>query len=75
MSKKGNSNKGATIFSNASTSQVIESQNLRLEDLATLSLSQVKNLKMLYEDKQLSDESVQLINGYVTDFPRNYDSE
>ena len=52
------------------------SQNLRLEAFATLSLSQVKNLQMLHEDRQLSVESVQLINEYVKDLdPRNDHSE
>ena len=62
---------GATNYFKCFSFQVIESQNLRLEAFATLLLSQVKYLQMLYEDRQLSDESVQLINEYVKDFPGN----
>ena len=58
------------FISNSSTSTVIQSQNLKLEALAILSLSQVKYLQLMYEDGQLSDESTHLISDYIENFPR-----
>ena len=55
---------------NSSTPKVIQSQNLKLEALAMLSLSQVKYLQLMYEDGQLSDESTHLISDYIENFPR-----
>ena len=38
------------FISNASASEVIQIQNLKLEALSTLSLCQVKYLQLMYED-------------------------
>ena len=59
------------FISNASASEVIQIQNLKLEVLSTLSLCQVKYLQLMYEDRQLSTEAVNLISEYVDNFPRN----
>ena len=58
------------FISNASASEGIQIQNLKLEALSTLSLSQVKYLQLMYEDRQLSTEAVNLISEYVDNFPR-----
>jgi len=60
------------FISNASASEVIQIQNLKLEALSTLSLCQVKYLQLiyLYEDRQLSTEAVNLISEHVDNFPR-----
>ena len=50
--------------------EVIQIQNLKLEALSTLSLYQVKYLQLMYEDRQLSTEAVNLISEYVDNFPR-----
>ena len=63
--KKINIQKVLEFISNSSTSKVIQSQNLKLEALAMLSLSQVKYLQLMYEDGQLSDESTHLISDYI----------
>ena len=59
------------FISNASASEVIQIQNLKLEAPSTLSLCQVKYLQILYEDRQPSTEAVDLISEYVDNFPRN----
>ena len=41
-----------------------------MEALSTLSLCQVKYLQLMYEDRQLSTEAVNLISEYVDNFPR-----
>ena len=43
-----------SLFSNASASDVIQIQNLKLEVLFTLSLCQVKYPQLMYEERQLS---------------------
>ena len=58
------------FISNSSNLKVIQSQNLKLEALAMLSLSQVKNLQLMYEDGQRSDEPTHLISDYIENFPR-----
>ena len=60
------------LFSNASASEVIQIQNLKLEVLSTLilSLCHVKYLQLMYEERQLSTEAVNLISEYVDNFPR-----
>ena len=68
--KAANIQKVREFISNASASEVIQIQNLKLEALSTLSLCQVKYLQLMYEDRQLSTESVNLISEYVDNFPR-----
>ena len=58
------------FISNASASEVIQIQNLKLEALSTLSLCQVKYQQLMSEDRQLSTEAVNLISEYVDNFPR-----
>ena len=71
VSRKAISKQKVRAFiSNASSSEIIQSQNLNLEALATISLPQVKYLHLMYEDGQLSDESVHLISEYIENFPR-----
>ena len=41
-----------------------------MEALSTLPLCQVKYLQLMYEDRQLSTEAVNLISEYVDNFPR-----
>ena len=67
---KHNVQKVQDFISNASASEVIQIQNLKLEALSTLSLCQVKYLQLMYEDRQLSTEAVNLISEYVDNFPR-----
>ena len=55
------------FISNASASEVIQIQNLKLEVLSTLSLFQVKYLQLMY---LLSTKAVNLISEYVDNFPR-----
>ena len=69
--KAANIQKVREFISNASASEVIQIQNLKLEALSTLSLCQVKYLQLMYEDRQLSTEAVNLISEYVDNFPRN----
>ena len=57
------------FISNASASEVIQIQNLKLEALSTLSLCQVKYQQLMSEDRQLSTEAVNLISEYVDNFP------
>ena len=65
-----NMQKVREFISNASSSvEVIQSENLNLEALAMISLSQVKYVHLMFEDGQLSDDSVQLISEYVKNFP------
>ena len=68
--KAANIQKLREFISNASASEVIQIQNLKLEALSTLSLCQVKYLQLMYEDRQLSTEAVNLISEYVDNFPR-----
>ena len=68
--KAANIQKVREFISNASASEVIQIQNLKLEALSTLSLCQVKHLQLMYEDRQLSTEAVNLISEYVDNFPR-----
>ena len=68
--KAANIQKVREFISNASASEVIQIQNLKLEALSTLSLCQVKYLQLMYEDRQLSTEAVNLICEYVDNFPR-----
>ena len=68
--KAANIQKVREFISNASASEVIQIQNLKLEGLSTLSLCQVKYLQLMYEDRQLSTEAVNLISEYVDNFPR-----
>ena len=68
--KAANIQKVREFISNASASEVIQIQNLKLEALSTLSLCQVKYLQIMYEDRQLSTEAVNLISEYVDNFPR-----
>ena len=68
--KAANIQKVREFISNASASEVIQIQNLKLEALSTLSLCQVKYLQLMYEDRQLSTEAVNLISEYVDNFPR-----
>ena len=68
--KAANIQKVREFISNASASEVIQIQNLKLEVLSTLSLCQVKYLQLMYEDRQLSTEAVNLISEYVDNFPR-----
>ena len=68
--KAANIQKVREFISNASASEVIQIQNLKLEALSTLSLCQVKYLQLMYEDWQLSTEAVNLISEYVDNFPR-----
>ena len=69
--KAANIQKVREFISNASASEVIQIQNLKLEVLSTLSLCQVKYLQLMHEDRQLSTEAVNLISEYVDSFPRN----
>ena len=69
--KSANIQKVREFISNASASEVIQIQNLKLEVLSTLSLCQVKYLQLMHEDRQLSTEAVNLISEYVDNFPRN----
>ena len=69
--KAANIQKVREFISNASASEVIQIQNLKLEALSTLSLCQVKYLQIMYEDRQPSTEAVNLISEYVDNFPRN----
>ena len=50
------------FISNASPSEEIQIQNLKLEANSTLSLCQVKYLQLMYEDRQLSTAAVNLIS-------------
>ena len=70
--KAANIQKVREFISNASASasEVIQIQNLKLEVLSTLSLCQVKYLQLMYEERQLSTEAVNLISEYVDNFPR-----
>ena len=68
--KAANIQKVREFISNASASEVIQIQNLKLEVLSTLSLCQVKYLQLMHEDRQLSTEAVNLISEYVDNFPR-----
>ena len=68
--KAANIQKVREFISNASASEVIQIQNLKLEALSTLSLCQVKYLQLMYEDKKSSPEAVNLITEYVDNFPR-----
>ena len=53
--KAANIQKVREFILNASASEVIQIQNLKLEALSTLSLChQVKYLQLMYEDRQLS---------------------
>ena len=63
--KAANIQKVREFISNASASEVIQIQNLKLEALSTLSLCQVKYLQLMYEDRQLSTEAVNLISEYL----------
>ena len=65
--KAANIQKVREFISNASASEVIQIQNLKLEVLSTLSLFQVKYLQLMY---LLSTEAVNLISEYVGNFPR-----
>ena len=67
---QANIQKMREFISNASASEVIQIQNLKLEDLSTLSLCQVKYQQLMSEDRQLSTEAVDLISEYVDNFPR-----
>ena len=67
---KHNVQKVQEFISNASASEVIQIQNLKLEALSTLSLCQVKYQQLMCEDRQLSTEAVNLISEYVDNFPR-----
>ena len=58
------------FISNASASEVIQIQNLKLEVLSTLSLCQVKYLQLMSEERQLSTEAVNLISECADNFPR-----
>ena len=69
--KAANIQKVREFISNASASEVIQIQNLKLEAPSTLSLCQVKYLQIMYEDRQPSTEAVNLISEYVDNFPRN----
>ena len=69
--KAANIQKVREFISNASASEVIQIQILKLEALSTLSLCQVKYLQIMYEDRQLSTKAVNLISEYVDNFPRN----
>ena len=68
--KAANIQKVREFISNASASEVIQIQNLKLEALSTLSLCQVKYQQLMSEDRQLSTEAVNLISEYVDNFPR-----
>ena len=68
--KAANIQKVREFISNASASEVIQIQNLKLEALSTLSLCHVKYLQLMYEDRQLSTKAVNLISEYVDNFPR-----
>ena len=68
--KAANMQKVREFISTASAYEAIQIQNLKLEALSTLSLSQVKYLQLMYEDRQLSTEAVNLISEYVDNFPR-----
>ena len=68
--KAANIQRVREFISNASASEVIQIQNLKLEALSTLSLCQVKYLQLMHEDWQLSTEAVNLISEYVDNFPR-----
>lgn len=70
--KAANIQKVWEFISNASASEVIQIQNLKFEALSTLSLSQVKYLQLMYEDRQLSTEAVNLISEYADNFPRKH---
>ena len=63
--KAANIQKVREFISNASASEVIQIQNLKLEVLSTLSLCQVKYLQLMHEDRQLSTEAVNLISQYI----------
>ena len=69
--KAANIQKVREFISNASASELIQIQNLKLEVLSTLSLCQVKYLQLMHQDRQLSTEAVNLISEYVDNFPRN----
>ena len=58
--KAANIQKVREFISNASASEVIQIQNLKLEVLSTLSLCQVKYLQLMYEERQLSTEGCKL---------------
>ena len=60
--KSTNIQKVREFISNASPSEEIQIQNLKSEALSTLSLCQVKYLQLMYEDRQLSTEAVNLIS-------------
>ena len=45
-----------------------------MDALSTLSLCQVKYLQLMYEDRQLSTEAVNLISECVDNFPRKGNS-
>ena len=68
--KAANIQKVREFISNASASEVIEIQNLKLDALSTLSLCQVKYQQLMSEDSQLSTEAVDLISEYADNFPR-----
>ena len=72
--KSTNIQKVREFISNASPSEEIQIQNLKLEALSTLSLCQVKYLQLMYEDRQLYTEAVNLISEYVDNFPRKGNS-
>ena len=67
LRKAANIQKVREFISNASASEVIQIQNLKLEVLSTLSLFQVKYLQLMY---LLSTKAVNLISEYVDNFPR-----
>ena len=46
-----------------------------MEALSTLSLCQVKHLQLIYEDRQLSTEAVNLISEYIDNFPRKENTD
>ena len=68
--KAANIQKVREFISNASASEVIQIQNLKLEALSTLSLCQVKYLQLMYEDRQVFTEAVNFISEYVDNFPK-----
>ena len=67
--KAANIQRVREFISNASASEAIQIQNLKLEALSTLSLCHVKYLQIMYEDRQLSTKAVNLISEYVDNFP------
>lgn len=68
--KAANLQKVREFISNACASEIIQIQKLKLKALPTLSLSQVKYLQLMHEDRELSTEAVNLISEYVNNFPR-----